>query len=172
IPQTWTIEEKAVLLALKKYGAIVADNGNFFSISVCPDDRFAASAFDHLSTITIDNFEVIATTGPNEGPRSPGAPVVDAGLDQFLEQPTEARLNGIVNAPLGNATVQWRLYSGPAPVTFAAPNQATTMVSFPQTGTYTLMLSANDGMHTVAYDALVVHVTLRASMENISTRMR
>src|SRR6476659_9239092 len=41
IPESWTIEEKAVLRALKKYGALVADNGNFFSVSVCPDDRFA-----------------------------------------------------------------------------------------------------------------------------------
>src|SRR5947207_5969609 len=51
IPDSWTIEEKAVLRALKKYGALVADNGGFFSVSVCPDDRFAANAFDHLSTI-------------------------------------------------------------------------------------------------------------------------
>src|SRR5205085_10663858 len=43
IPENWTIEEKAVLRGLKKYGALVADNGNFFSISVCPDDRFAAN---------------------------------------------------------------------------------------------------------------------------------
>src|SRR5436309_10752097 len=40
IPGNWSIEEKAVLLALKKYGAIVADNGNFFSVSVCPDNRY------------------------------------------------------------------------------------------------------------------------------------
>ena len=172
IPQNWTIEEKAVLLALKKYGAIVADNGNFFSTSVCPDDRFAATAFDHLSTIAIDNFEVIATTGPNEGPRSPGAPMVDAGPDQFLEHPMDAALNGIVNAPLGNATVQWRLYSGPAPVTFASPYRAVTTVNFTQRGTYILMLSADDGVHTVAYDALVIHVTLRASLADISTRVR
>ena len=171
VPPNWTIEERAVLLALKKYGAIVADNGNFFSISVCPDDRFAANAFDHLSTITIDNFDVIATTGPTEGPRSPGAPVVDAGPDQFIESPASATLNGVVNAPLGNATIQWRLYSGPAPVGFADPNQASTTVSFTQAGAYTLLLSANDGVHTVAYDALVVHVTARASMANISTRV-
>src|ERR1700736_555579 len=82
IPSNWTIEEKAVLLALKKYGAIVGDNGNFFSVSVCPDNRFSASAFSHLSTIDISNFEVIQTTGPAEGPRSPGAPNVDAGPDQ------------------------------------------------------------------------------------------
>jgi hypothetical protein len=170
-PQNWTVEEKAVLLALKKYGAIVADNGNFFSISVCPDDRFAANAFDHLSTITIDNFEVIATTGPNEGPRSPGTPTVDAGQDQFIELPVSATLNGVVNAPLGNATIQWRLYSGPAAVAFADPSHATTTASFTQAGVYTLLLSASDGVHTVAYDALVVHVTSRASMGNISTRV-
>jgi hypothetical protein len=171
IPQNWTIEERAVLLALKKYGAIVADNGNFFSISVCPDDRFASNAFDHLSTITIDNFEVIATTGPTEGPRSPGAPSVEAGPDQFIEMPASTSLNGVVNAPLGNATIQWRLYSGPAAVAFGDASHATTTASFTQPGVYTLMLSANDGVHTVAYDALVVHVTSRASMGNISTRV-
>jgi hypothetical protein len=171
IPPSWSIEERAVLLALKKYGAIVADNGNFFSISVCPDDRFAANAFDHLSTITIDNFDVIATTGPNEGPRSPGAPAVDAGPDQFIEPPMSATLNGVVNAPLGNATIQWRLYSGPAAVAFADSNHASTTVSFTQAGAYTLLLSANDGVHTVAFDALVVHVTGHASMGNISTRV-
>lgn len=172
IPESWTIEEKAVLRALKKYGALVADNGNFFSVSVCPDDRFASNAFDHLSTIGIDNFEVIETTGPNEGPRSPGAPSVDAGPDQFIEFPMNAALNGIVVAPLGNAAVQWQLYSGPAAVVFADPSQASTTASFSGPGRYTLLLSANDGVHTVAYDALVVHVTAGdSSMANISTRV-
>ncbi|MEY2563749.1 MAG: hypothetical protein QOH88_1942 [Verrucomicrobiota bacterium] len=171
IPSSWTIEEKAVLLAFKKYGAIVADNGGFFSISVCPDDRFKANAFDHLSTITLDNFEVIETTGPNEGPRSPGAPTVDAGPDQLIEVPMNAALNGAVTAPLGNVTIQWRLYAGPAAVTFANANQASTTASFGAPGTYTLMLSADDGVHAIAYDAVVVRVTGRASMGNISTRV-
>jgi hypothetical protein len=174
IPDSWTIEEKAVLRALKKYGALVADNGNFFSVSVCPDDRFASNAFNHLSTIAIDNFEVIQTTGPNEGPRSPGAPTVDAGPDQFIEFPMNAALNGVVIAPLGNATIQWSLYSGPAAVNLADPSQASTTASFSQPGTYTLLLSANDGVHTVAYDALVLHVTAGdagTSMGNISTRV-
>jgi hypothetical protein len=171
IPQNWTIEERAVLLALKKYGAIVADNGNFFSISVCPDDRFASNAFDHLSTVSIDNFDVIATTGPNEGPRSPGAPSVEAGPDQFLEMPASTALNGVVTAPLGNAAIQWRLYSGPAAVAFGDASHANTTASFTQPGVYTLLLSAGDGVHTVAYDALVIHVTSRASMGNISTRV-
>jgi hypothetical protein len=43
---------------------MVADNGGFFSISVCPDDRFREGCFDHISKIGIENFEVIETTGP------------------------------------------------------------------------------------------------------------
>ncbi len=74
IPSTWSKEEKAILLGLKKYGGLVADNGGFFSLSITPDDRWAPGVFDHLSTIGITNFEVIQTTGPNEGPRAPGPP--------------------------------------------------------------------------------------------------
>src|SRR3954471_14264115 len=129
IPDNWTIEEKAVLRALKKYGALVADNGNFFSVSVCPDDRFAANAFDHLSTIDISNFEVIQTTGPNEGPRSPGAPGVNAGPDLLAEAPATITLHGTVNDPSGRATVQWKLYSGPATVAFSTAQQPTTNVT-------------------------------------------
>src|ERR1700693_654540 len=59
VPSSWTMEERAVCYALKKYGAIVADNsGGFFSISVCPDDRFASNAFDNFSTIDGRHFEV------------------------------------------------------------------------------------------------------------------
>src|SRR5205814_4661479 len=113
IPDNWTIEEKAVLRALKKYGALVADNRNFFSVSVCPDDRFASNAFDHLSTVGISNFEIVQTTGPNEGPRSPGSPSVNAGPDQFLEAATTVTLSGTVTDPSGNAAVLWKVYSGP-----------------------------------------------------------
>ncbi len=160
IPANWTIEEKAVLLALKKYGAIVADNGNFFSVSVCPDDRFADNAFDHLSTIDINNFEVIQTTGANEGPRSPGAPSVNAGPDQFVDLPAGAVLNGVATVPGGSATLLWRLYSGPGTVTIANPNSAVTSVTFRKPGTYTFMFSADDTVHTVAYDAAVITVRL------------
>jgi hypothetical protein len=171
IPETWSIEEKAVLRALKKYGALVADNGNFFSVSVCPDDRFAANAFDHLSMVAIGNFEVIQTTGPAEGPRSPGAPSVDAGTDQFLEWPVSVTLNGSVNDPSGRATVQWKEYSGPSGVSFATPNQPSTNVTIPGPGTYTFMLSAEDAVHAVAYDAVIIRVTGKDALSNLSTRV-
>ncbi|MEY2511850.1 MAG: hypothetical protein QOE26_2613 [Verrucomicrobiota bacterium] len=172
IPSNWTIEEKAVLLALKKYGAIVADNGNFFSVSVCPDDRFSSSAFSHLSTVDINNFEVIQTTGPAEGPRSPGAPSVDAGPDQFLEWPANISLSGSVNDPSGRANVSWKVYSGPTGVSFANANQATTTATISAPGSYTFMLSADDGTHVIAYDAVVVRVTGHNALANLSTRVQ
>lgn len=172
VPDNWTIEEKAVLRALKKYGALVADNGGFFSVSVCPDNRFAANAFDHLSTIGINNFEVIQTTGPTEGPRSPGAPSVNAGADQFLEAPASISLNGSVNDPSGRATVLWKIYSGPAGASIANANQATTTAALNVPGTYTFMLSADDAVHAVAYDAVVVRVTGHDALANLSTRVQ
>jgi hypothetical protein len=172
IPGSWTIEEKAVLLALKKYGAIVADNGNFFSVSVCPDNRFSANAFTHLSTIDISNFEVIQTTGPAEGPRSPGAPSVDAGPDQFLEWPASISLSGSVNDLSGNASILWKVYSGPAGASFANANQAATSATISSPGTYTFMLSADDSVHAAAYDAVVVRVTGHDALANLSTRVQ
>ncbi|HMJ60941.1 MAG TPA: hypothetical protein VK493_04225, partial [Bryobacteraceae bacterium] len=157
VPSGWTTEEKAVLRALKKYGAIVADNGGFFSVSVCPDDRFSSTAFNNLSTIDVNNFEVIQTTGPNEGPRSPGAPSVNAGTDQNVNS-LSTTLAGAVVDPSGQAAIQWRLYAGPAPVNFANANAANTLVTFGQPGSYTFLLSADDAVHAVAYDAVVVNV--------------
>jgi hypothetical protein len=158
VPSTWTIEEKAVCYALKKYGAIVADNsGGFFSISVCPDDRFSSNAFNNLSSIDVGNFEVVQTSGPNEGPRSPGAPTVDAGADQTINAQSTT-LTGTIVDPSGAAAILWKLYSGPAAVTLTTPNAATTNVNFTQSGTYTFELSADDAVHAVAYDAMVVNV--------------
>lgn len=172
IPSGWTREEKAVLLALKKYGALVADNGNFFSVSVCPDDRFGDHAFDHLETVEIDNFEVIQTTGANEGPRSPGAPAVDAGTDQNIAENT-ATLSGSVTDPSRRATVRWQLYSGPAAVSWGDATKPATTATFSAAGNYILMLSADDGVHAVAYDAIRISVTNGAPatlLGNISTR--
>ena len=150
IPGDWSIEETAVLRALKKYGALVADNGNFFSVSICPDDRFPENAFDHLATIDASNFEVVETTGPTEGPRSPGGPSADAGADQFVDLGAIVMLHGIVGAPADSVTVQWKLYSGPNDVTFGSAESADTSVTFPQVGSYVLELSADDGVHAVA----------------------
>lgn len=160
IPANWSKQEKAILLALKKYGALVADNGNFFSISVPPDDRWPAGYFDHLSSVGITNFEAIVSTGPNEGPRSAGAPTAHAGADKTAFVNVPVTLEGFVNytgaPPL---VVRWKHYSGPTNVSFANFNQTNTAATFTAPGIYTLMLSASNGVHAVAYDAVVITVT-------------
>ena len=158
IPSGWLKEEKAVLLALKKYGAIVADNGGFFSISVTPDDRWPANCFNHFTSISITNFEVIQTTGANEGPRSPGAPTANAGADQTVPPNTSVPLAGYVSYAGAPPTEQWKLYSGPGNVTFGDATQTNTIASFSAPGVYTLLLSADDGVHAVAYDAVIITV--------------
>ncbi len=158
IPKNWSIQEKAVLRALKKYGAIVADNGGFFSVSITPDDRYPRDCFSHiLNNIDINNFEVIQTTDANGGPRSPGSPTASAGADLWATAGVPVNLAGKSTAP-GVVTVQWKLYSGPAPVVFANAAAAATTATFSAPGSYTLMLSAADGVHAVAYDATVVTV--------------
>src|SRR5437763_1235504 len=172
IPSNWTIEEKAILLGLKKYGAIVADNsGGFFSISVSPDNRWPANCFNHLAAVSIDNFEVIQTTGPMEGPRSSNPPTVDAGADQVIGIDEIATLSATITAPNGGATTSWRLYSGPASVQLTNPNNATATASFTTQGIYTFIVSVSDNVHAVAYDAVVVKVMPHVRMANISTRL-
>ncbi len=168
IPANWTKQEKAVLVALKKYGALVADNGNFFSISVTPDDRWPAGCFDHLSTVGITNFEAILSTGTNTGPRSPGAPVALAGPDQTASVGVPVPLQGFVSFTNTYPTTNlWKRYSGPTNVTFVNAAQTNTMVTFGTPGVYTLMLSGADGTHAVAYDAVVINVTSALTL-NIS----
>ena len=162
IPATWTKQEKAVCLGLKKYGGIVADNGGFLSFSVCPDDRFPANAFDNLPTIAIGSFEVVQSTGATQGPRAPGAPNASAGGEQTISFGAVAALQGSVSAPGAAPVVQWKKYAGPGTVSFGSAAQAATTASFSLPGTYVLLLSADDGTHAVAFDAVTVNVMLAA----------
>jgi hypothetical protein len=173
ISNSWATEEKAILKALKKYGAIVADNGNFFSISITPDDRWPANAFNHISSIGITNFEVIQTTSATGGPRSPGAPVAYAGPDQSAAPGVPINLNGFVNYSTNTTVIQWKLYSGPGTVTFGNAAQTNTTATFSAGGTYTLMLSADDSVHAVAYDAVVFTVTpgIALTMSRVGTNL-
>jgi hypothetical protein len=57
----------AILKGLKKYGMFVADNGGDWRISVAPDGRL--KGLDELRKLKGSDFEVVQTTGPDEGPR-------------------------------------------------------------------------------------------------------
>ncbi len=161
IPANWTKEEKALLLGLKKYGAMVSDNSSsFFSISITPDDRWG-NAFSDISSVglAITNFEVVQTTGPNEGPRSIGAPMADAGPDQTVKLGQTAQLAGSVVFSNASPVILWKMYSGPGTVNFGNAAIKNTTATFSVPGIYTLELSANDDVHATAYDAVVINVT-------------
>ena len=166
IPAGWSVYEKAVALALKKYGAIVADNGGFLSVSVAPDDRFPANAFNNLGSIVVSDFEVIQTTGPLEGPRSPGAPVVNAGADQVIQWPAASAPLAAVNTTAGTPplTWSWRTGAGPAAATFSNPAAAQASATFPLPGTYTLVCGADDGTHAIGWTSLRVETRLTAQV--------
>ncbi len=170
IPATWSKEETAIAKGLKKYGALVADNGGFFSISICPDDRWPAGCWDHLSQnagsdfCDINNFEVVESTGPTGGPRSPGAPTANAGIDQTVTLSGGAALNGVVTG--SGVTTLWYLYplsAEPGTVVFGNSATASTIASFSATGTYTLMLQASDGVHTPAFSSCMITVQATAN---------
>ena len=178
VPTNWTKQEKAIAAALKKYGGLMADNSSsFFSISVVPDQRWPSGAFSHITGLSVTNFEVVLTTGANEGPRSLGAPVARAGPDQTVNRGETVNLAGSIQysnaAPLA---IQWKLYSGPDVLTFGNTNQTNTSAAFSATGEYALMLSADDGVHTTAYDAVIITVqdaiqmTIQLAATNIQLR--
>jgi hypothetical protein len=58
---------RAILKGLKKYGMFVADNGGDWRLSVAPDRRL--KGLDELRRLKGSDFEVVQTTGPDEGPR-------------------------------------------------------------------------------------------------------
>ena len=60
---------QAILKGLKRYGMFMADNGSDWLMSVAPDRRLDLKGLETLSRVKGRDFEVVRTTGPNEGPR-------------------------------------------------------------------------------------------------------
>ncbi len=62
---------QVILLALKKYGMMVADNGGNWFISGAPDDRWDDDILGELKTISGSNFEAIVTVDSSGNPIYP-----------------------------------------------------------------------------------------------------
>ncbi len=61
---------QAIARGLQKYGMFMADNGGDWRISVAPDARL--KGLEALKQLKGGDFEVIVSTGENEGPRAGG----------------------------------------------------------------------------------------------------
>ncbi|MDH5646169.1 MAG: FG-GAP-like repeat-containing protein, partial [Candidatus Heimdallarchaeota archaeon] len=84
---------------------------------------------------------------------------MSAGPDQSVTLPSSALLAGSASddgLPVGSVlSVLWSVVSGPAGVTFTAPNEATTEAVFSAPGEYVLRLTASDGELTSSADVVV-----------------
>jgi hypothetical protein len=61
-------QSRVILLALKRYGMILADNGSAYYVSGAPDPRWDDDELHDLHAITGSMFEVVDTTGFVNGP--------------------------------------------------------------------------------------------------------
>ena len=101
---------------------------------------------------------VYGLIGPSSGNT---APIVNAGADKTLASPGITTLTGTASddgspVPPGRLTTTWSLASGPAAVTFSAPNALSTNATFSGAGTYTIRLSAFDGEATSSDDVRLI----------------
>lgn len=68
---------QVILIALKKYGMIVADNGSDWFISGAPDERWDDEILGELKSIEGDNFEVIQTIDEEGNPIYPVTSIIE-----------------------------------------------------------------------------------------------
>ncbi|MGH9461458.1 MAG: PKD domain-containing protein, partial [Vicinamibacteria bacterium] len=88
------------------------------------------------------------------------APVVSAGPDRVIEQPTDTvLLDGTVTddgLPPGSVlSIEWSRVDGPGDVTFSSPQSEDTNATFSALGLYTLRLTASDSDFTIGDDVQV-----------------
>lgn len=67
---------RVVLVALKKYGAIVADNGGDWYLSGAPDERMPDEAINALKKVKGSDFEAVMSVDDEGNPITPGSPVL------------------------------------------------------------------------------------------------
>ena len=85
------------------------------------------------------------------------APAVSAGADRTITLPASANLTAIATddgLPNGQLTYRWSQVQG-SPVTFTSPLSATTQISFPGAGAYTLRATATDGQLASSDDVVI-----------------
>lgn len=88
------------------------------------------------------------------------APTVSAGPDQSAEEETSLALDGTVTDadPEETVTTAWTVPEG-TPCTFADSASVDTTVTCTEPGTYTLTLTASDGVNPAVSDEMVLTVT-------------
>ena len=90
-----------------------------------------------------DDVTITVNPPPNQ------APTVDAGLDETIALPSNAKLKGSASDdglpnPPGSIVTTWSTFSGPGTVTFSNANALNSNATFSVAGVYVLQLMADD----------------------------
>jgi RHS repeat-associated protein len=138
----------------------VSGNGVLYGVVRAPQSAVNISGNGRLrGTVTCDRLTVSGngliqvTENDITPPPVNRPPMADAGPDQTLTLPADTvSLNGTVSddglPQNGMLSVNWKVSSGPGPVSFANPTSAMTTVIFAVPGVYVLKLTASDGRLT------------------------
>lgn len=106
------------------------------------------SADDGTTQTAAETLVTILPPLPDNAP-----PSVDAGPDRSIHLTQQANLAGSVSddgIPSASPRTAWNVTGGPGPVTFADATAPSTTAVFTAPGTYTLSLTASDGLATAA----------------------
>lgn len=152
-----------ILLTLPEHGTLNASPGRLSAPQLTYTPHWDYSGLDHF-TFKVNDGELdsdpavvsITILATNR------APVVDAGGDQTVHEPTNATVLGGTavddGLPIGSVLqVEWSKVSGPGEVTFDPANAPVTTATFDQPGIYVLRLTANDSLMT-SYDEVTITV--------------
>jgi hypothetical protein len=106
---------KIVLVALKKYGMILADNGSNWYISGAPDDRMPDDEINGLKKVKGSDFEAVQSLDENGNPLTPGTGIQPrpAGLRaRGIGDGKIHALNGRRIPSERGASAQWAIREG------------------------------------------------------------
>src|SRR5882672_3911143 len=168
---------KAIALALQKYGMIMADNGSTWYISTNSDSRL--TNLTDIQTLHGDEFDVVVTTGPHQGPRATSTAAVTitdggggGGGDSTpplvsITTPTSSAtyststatplFGGTVSDNVGVTSVTWTNSAGGSGTASGTTTWSTLIPLF--TGTNTLTFTAHDAGGNNTSDVITVDYT-------------
>jgi len=174
--QTYTVTAQANTITKsvvfsRDGGVVKTDSAIPFDLTFTPvalgTHTLAATPWDSKAgkgssgaSITVSYNTVTTLPTPTPTPQN-AAPVVDSGPDQTVAILSatltgSATDDGLPNPP-GALTYTWSAVTGPGTVSFADVTAPNTTASFPQSGAYTLRLTADDGA-TSSRDDVVITV--------------
>jgi cytoskeletal protein CcmA (bactofilin family) len=162
-PATVGKEADPAWLMLRVAGVSVSTKGTIYGIIKAPNGMVTIQPTGIVKGLIYSNDLTVQDGGRLYGQPAPvnTAPQVNAGANQTVTFPAAAVLNGSATDdglpnPPGTLTYAWIKISGPGNATFAEATALSTTVTFSESGTYVLRLTASDSVLSTSSDVTIV----------------